>query len=194
MRETVVNRLKHIDHTLNVHKQHLNRYLAPWSMQKKILTGTREAWDGVMLLRDDEAADPSIQLWAREIRHLLNTSKRRALKYGTWHLPYITDDEKHLPIENLLRVSAARCARTSYRLHDGQETTAEEDLALFNKLVGGEIKHATPLEHQGLCVKSVPIEHPYYWQRGQTHMMHDGSIGSGRLIGWIQFRHWYNYD
>jgi hypothetical protein len=65
---------------------------------------------------------------------------------------------------------------------------------LFDKLVGSEPVHATPLEHQGLCVEPNTNYDPKNWIRGQTHMMRNGSIGSGRMIGWIQNRHWWDYE
>lgn len=195
IRKVVVNKLLDIQSKLNVHKQTLNRYIAPWSMQKKIMTGTRESWIGVLALRDHKDADPSVQIWANEIRKLIDNSVPENLKYGEWHLPYITLEERDdLVIEQILKISSARCARTSYRLFDGDVASYHTDIELFNKLVGSDPIHATPLEHQGLCVRKECCYDPKWWQRGQTHIMRDGSIGSGRMIGWIQNRHWWKYE
>lgn len=200
VREIVVAELLDIQSKLNVHKQTLNRYIAPWSMQTKIMTGTRESWIGVLALRDHRDADPSVQIWAKEVKFLLETSTPMDLDYGEWHLPYITLEERDdlaigiISIEQILKISSARCARTSYRLFDGAIALYEEDYKLFNKLVGSDPIHATPLEHQGLCIRKECDNNPAWWQRGQTHMMRDGSVGSGRMIGWIQNRHWWKYD
>lgn len=202
LRDYTVIKLNAVYDTLNVHKQHLNRYLAPWSMQRKILTGTREAWNNVMELRDHPDADPNIQIWAKKIHKILVESNPTNLDYGEWHLPYITKKDagevyeyffEESVEETLLKISAARCARTSYRLFDGSDTTVDKDLKLFDKLVGQKPYHATPLEHQGLCIKPREPEHPHFWDRGITHIMRDGQIGSGRLTGWVQYRHWYDY-
>lgn len=183
--------LNNINDELDIHKQHLNRYLAPFSMQKKIMTGTREAWNGVMLLRDHPDADPSIQIWAKEIHNLLKTSKPIQLAWDEWHLPYITEEEMALPLNRLLIMSTARCARTSQRLHDGQATSFEADERTYHMLIDSNPMHETPLEHQAMCVKKpTNIYNSNSWLRGQTHLMRDGNIGSGRLIGWIQHRHW----
>lgn len=53
-----------------------------------------------------------------------------------------------MPLENLLKMSTARCARVSYMRHDGEKPTLHEDLVLFDRLVGSDPKHASPCEHQ----------------------------------------------
>ena len=194
IRQNVLIDLDVLANEYNLHKQTLNRYLLPWSMQKKILTGTREAWNAVMRLRDHEDADPSIQIWAKAIQVILNTSKPTLLKNGEWHLPYVLDGEKEAyPIETLLRTSAARCARTSYNLNStGKISDTRSDMNLFGMLVGGEIKHETPLCHQAKPAEQLNQD-PNTWERGITHMMRDGTFCSGALQGFVQFRHWYNY-
>ena len=185
MRREIIHVLKCYS---EVHKQHLNRYLAPFSMQKKILTGTRESWNGVMKLRNHQDADPSIQLWAKAIQQLLDNSKAELIQYGDWHLPYINPKESfELPVQKLLIMSTARCARTSQRLHDGKHTTFEKDLETYHMLIDSDPQHSTPLEHQALCVRKHSASK---WPRGMTHLMKNGEIGSGRLTGWIQYRHW----
>lgn len=200
IRNLVVNELLQLQWDLGIHKQTLNRYIAPWSMQKKIMTGTREAWSGVLALRDNSAADPSAQVWAKTIQALFKESVPVELEYGEWHLPYITLEEQDdlaigsISIEEILKISAARCARTSYRLFDGKNSCPEDDYKLFDKLVGSDPVHATPLEHQGLCIPKICSYDPKDWQRGQTHMMKNRDIGSGRMTGWIQNRHWWDYS
>src|SRR5690606_35994407 len=69
----------------------------------------------------------------------------------SWHLPYVTGTERlkyrHDP-QLLAKLSAARCARVSFLLHDGSEPTVEKDLALYARLVESRPLHASPCEHQ----------------------------------------------
>jgi hypothetical protein len=53
--------------------------------------------------------------------------------------------------------------------HDGESPVIEEDLLLFDRLVGSEPLHASPTEHQAMSVS-------------------DSTVQSGNLRGWIQFR------
>jgi hypothetical protein len=77
---------------------------------------------------------------------------------GDWHLPYISDEEREsLDIETLKAVSAARCARVSYLNFDGKPSSVEDDLKLYEKLVGSTPIHASPLEHQ-----ATPLNAPTY--------------------------------
>ncbi len=110
-------------------------------------------------LRLDKAADPTLQILAQEAWKIWNESKPKLLQPGEWHLPYIEDedwencpDEIGSKIEDVLdclkKVSSARNARLSYLSFSTQKrSTISEDLELYNKLVGGEILHASPLEH-----------------------------------------------
>jgi len=195
MRNIMVGDLSKLSIRYNIHKQHLNRYLAPWSMQRKIITATREAWYNVLALRNHPDADPSIQDWARKLEAILLSSHPTPLKDGEWHLPYVTQEEKNAPYlhdDELLSMSAARCARTSYNLHDGAPTTREKDVELFHRLVGSEPRHLTPLTHQALnCsddIRNIPFD---AWPAGVTHIRKDGNIGSGNFSGFIQFRHYF---
>jgi hypothetical protein len=48
-----------------------------------------------------------------------------------------------------IAISAARCARVSYNNFEGRRSEIEEDIGLFDKLVGSRPVHASPTEHQG---------------------------------------------
>jgi hypothetical protein len=69
----------------------------------------------------------------------------KQVSMGEWHLPYIKDDERGESIEDLKRMSAARCARVSYLNHDGK-IDKQKDFELFERLYSS--KHASPMEHQ----------------------------------------------
>lgn len=55
----------------------------------------------------------------------------------------------------LAAMSAARCARVSYKKHDNTPPSIEDDLDLFLRLMGGSPKHASPTEHQA-CNMAFP--------------------------------------
>lgn len=146
--------------TAGYHKQVVNRLLEPFAHINVVVTATD--WDNFFLLRDHEDADPNIQLLARVMREAMAASVPAIVDrdFG-WHLPYI-DPQVDMPAirdatgvtdtdglyEYAAKVSAARCARTSYLTHDGRRSTVDEDLPLYSRLVGTAIKHASPLEHQ----------------------------------------------
>jgi hypothetical protein len=73
---------------------------------------------------------------------------------GEWHLPFVTSENADKLIKGYFeknpdakwidfaaRMSVARCARVSYLNHEGKEPTLEEDLALYDRLVGSNPKH-----------------------------------------------------
>ena len=147
-----------------LHKQLANRILEPFQWMRTIVTATE--WDNFYELRCHPDAQPEFQHLARMMRAAHDASEPEYLKVGDWHLPYITSEEKELPVGQLRKMSTARCARVSYLTHDGQHPSVEKDLALFDRLVGGKPWHASPLEHQAT---------PY-------------GVGSGNFKGWMQFR------
>jgi thymidylate synthase ThyX len=86
------------------------------------------------------------------------------------------------------RISAARCARLSYQSFEtGKRSTIEEDLNLFNRLVGGPVLHASPCEHQATPDTREPFDlgrpmtNPPLgpWSHSELH---------GNLKGWVQHR------
>jgi len=131
---------------MGLHKQVVNRILEPFSHINVLVTATE--WDNFFALRAHEDAQPEIHALALAMLEAMGNSTPRPLGIGEWHLPYIRDNERAWRIMGLAKVSAARCARVSYLTHDGRETTADDDLALFDRLAGGVPLHASPLEHQ----------------------------------------------
>ena len=65
--------------------------------------------------------------------------------------------------------SVAKCARVSYKNHDGTDSTVEQDLALYDRLLGQLPIHASPAEHQAMAID-------------------DAGERSGNFRGWIQYR------
>lgn len=172
------------------HKQIVNRLLEPFTYIDVVMTGTDFAnW---FALRDHPDADPSIQNLAQVMKEALAASKPAYLNPGQWHLPYITPDDVVLvkefmaegevyanlnPLPLLRKISAARCARVSYKAFDGTVSPIAADLELFNKLVRAELVHASPTEHQAT---------PDFWEDADEEWMNPKMHGNFR--GWIQHR------
>jgi hypothetical protein len=93
-------------------------------------------------------------------------------------------DERILKV--FIKLSVARCARTSYLTHEGTKPTIGKDLELYDRLVGARPLHASPAEHQATPDALIlGHEGPYgewradRWQNAHLH---------GNLNGWVQFR------
>lgn len=137
------------------HKQIVNRIIEPYSYITVLITATE--WDNWNALRAHAAAMPEIQDVAYTMINVSKDMPYRHVHKGkltdarTWHLPYVTMQERVDPrfdIVDLLAMSTARCARVSYLTHDREDPTLDKDLALYHKLVGEVPLHASPLEHQ----------------------------------------------
>ena len=158
-RDRAVDQARYMSEHLGVHKKIANRLLNPFQWVTEIVTATD--WANFFALRCHPAAQPEIRQIAEMARDVYETSEPKPLLVGRWHLPLIRKgdhykgiDSHGLYIETLKKVSAARCARTSYRTHSGKISTVEEDLALYERLVGSDPKHASPTEHQAMALAS----------------------------------------
>jgi thymidylate synthase ThyX len=152
------------------HKQVVNRILEPFQWMHVIVTATE--WDNFFELRAHPDAQPEIQALAIAMKEAFAASHPMPLDDGQWHLPYITRAERAGYFDDadlLLKLSAARCARVSYLLHDGQMPSIEKDIALYERLVGSAPLHASPVEHQ-----ATPLSQADMW--------------SGNFRGWLQYR------
>lgn len=187
---------------LGLHKQIVNRVIEPWSHITVVVTATE--WNNFLHLRDHEDAQPEIAELARQCRVELELNDPTLLAYGEWHLPFITQGDvenvvtylqkgritRDMPslaerFKVLRKVSTARCARTSYLTHDKLDPKIEDDIALYDRLVGSSPLHASPTEHQatpdekvGYDEKGMELSTPT-WGNPDLH---------GNLSGWIQFR------
>lgn len=177
-----------------LHKQIVNRVLEPFTYIDVVVTATDYAnW---FALRLDKDAQPEIQQLAQAMKDAMDASKPVFLKSGEWHLPYITDsdiasvsnylvylqdgyDSPSRRLDLLKKISAARCARTSYKAFDGKVASIDDDLTLFDKLISGNLKHASPTEHQ-----ATP-DRVNYWD-GEPEYVTPWLHGNFR--GWIQYR------
>lgn len=135
---------------VGLHKQWANRVLEPWQFISVVLTSTE--WDNWDELRIHPDAQPEIQILARKMKYARDLSTPR--KTNT-HLPYITEHEfSTIKRDLLLKASVARCARVSYLTHDGKKSSIEEDVKLYDRLVGSVPIHASPTEHQAFAQRS----------------------------------------
>ena len=165
----VVKRLQLPD--IDLHKQIANRLLEPWLWHTVIVTATE--WANFFALRDNKMAQPEISTPARMMRRLYEANKPEA-PYQGWHLPLIFDEDKSeansiatTPIDVLIKVSCARCARVSYLTHDGKRDM-DEDITLYERLSASG--HMSPLEHAA------------------RHRMETENEMVGNFRGWVQHR------
>lgn len=176
---------------IGVHKQIVNRLIEPFLWANGIVTSTE--WDNWDALRDHDDAQPEIHELAIRMREARNGSTPRLLKFGEWHLPYISEDERNdqffkIPANRnmLQKISAARCCRVSYLKHDGQVPDVNDDLALFQRLAGAVPRHLSPLEHQATPIETDPSL--------RSHLDAYGNMFSGNLKGWLQYRNLFLYE
>lgn len=137
------------------HKQVANRLVEPFMWMDLLVTSTH--WANFLHLRDHEAAEPHIRDLAVLVGKVLDQAQPTDLDVGEWHLPYITAEDhaeaaKRFVLQKdatdfLKKVSAARCARISYKPFDGNGSY-ERELERYDGLVNADAVHASPLEHQ----------------------------------------------
>lgn len=160
---------------LGLHKQWANRPLEWFGHISVVITSTE--WSNFFALRDHELAQPEIKALAIAMKRAMYSSIAEVLEPGEWHLPYITIDDRVHSLGTQKKVSAARCARVSYLKHDGTSSSVEEDLQLFDRLVGTMPIHASPCEHQ-----ATPIDYSSIYYAYDTNPL------QGNFKGWVQYR------
>jgi thymidylate synthase ThyX len=129
---------------LNVHKQVANRLLEPFMWHTVIVTATE--WGNFFNLRCHGDAQPEIRRIATLMREAREASRPAQLGEGEWHLPLVRPEDREQvdSLEDLLKVSAGRCARVSYLTHAGKRDLSA-DIGLHDRLL--ESGHMSPLEH-----------------------------------------------
>lgn len=152
---------------LGIHKQHVNRLLEPFAWIEEVVSATE--WQNFFSLRTASDADPAIQTIARMMQDAYANSVPAEVITGSWHTPFIRDNEQSLPLVAKQQISAARCARTSYSLRNGKPSDVESDMTLFNKLASS--RHWSPLEHVAMALAE--------------------PVRIGNFVGWRQLRKFY---
>lgn len=177
------------------HKQIVNRLLDPFVHIDVVVTATE--YMNFFGLRLDAGAQPEMRALAEAMWTAYDASIPNLLAPGYWHLPFITMEdcdgpELQLPTDgfhvkeanDLIKVSVARCARTSYLSFDtGKRSTVEEDLVLYDKLMRSQPLHASPAEHQAtpdfIDWENFAADARKDWQHPRQH---------GNFTGWRQYR------
>ena len=164
---------------VGLHKQIANRVLEPFLFIDTLITSTE--WDNFFNLRLHEDAQPEIQELARCMKKAMDFNCPTQLDYEDWHLPYITETETGVSFNDLLLISAARCARISYKPFDGS-SDPYKDLELARRLVAS--RHMSPFEHQARAI--APLHRKYI--QGMTHIDRNNNAWSNNFRGWVQYR------
>lgn len=166
-RRGAVECAKQLD-AMGVSKQVVNRLLEPYSYITVVLTSTD--FSNFFELR----CHPDAQIEIQELAYLMKTEYEinvpKKAGPGYWHLPFVDADcltevkarfgvsciaNSQDAIDLAIKRSVARCARVSYNNHDGSKTTIEQDLKLYDRLVGSRPLHASPAEHQGMTTNEM---------------------------------------
>jgi thymidylate synthase ThyX len=193
---------------LGAHKSIVNRILEPFLHINVVMSSTDAGLMNFFGLRLDAAADPIMRALAEAVWRVYGESEPQKLQPGSWHLPYIDQDESdqnedrvtvanhyhHLgggetELELLIKVSVARCARVSYTSFEtGRRSTVEEDLKLYDRLLSAQPLHASPAEHQATPDQlldgetlAFPTPHDQFVRWCNPHL-------HGNFVGWIQHR------
>lgn len=187
-----------------VHKSLCNRLLMPFTHANVVVTATE--WDNFFGLRLHVDADPTMRALAVAMWEARAASVPVPLAPGQWHLPFVgcafehrllrhTENERiqrfyskedgFLDQDVAIKVSVARCARVSYESFEtDKRSTVEEDLRLYDKLVGAQPLHASPAEHQATPDEIYPNYNQHKWSGGSWANAHQ----HGNFIGWRQYR------
>ena len=197
------------------HKQNPNRLLEAFSWIDTLITSTD--WANFLWLREHGAAEPHLQDLAHLVAVAIDETEVKDLAYGEWHQPYITGadtvnlffrptketgklldsltslDEEIRVGDICNMISAARCARISYKPFDG-DASYEKEITRYNHLVTDERVHASPLEHQATPDHMITIEGMMLDEEGndKEHLGVRDFWNSpklhGNLTGYIQAR------
>jgi hypothetical protein len=152
---------------LGLHKQVANRLLEPWTHIKAVITTTK--YSNFFKLRLHKDAQPEFYELARQMQESLDNSTPTQLKWGEWHLPYVTEEDRSkYKLEDLIKISSSSSAQVSYRKLDTSLDTATR---IFDRLVTAEVIHASPFEHPAQATKSK-------------------SSGNFTGTNWTQYRHY----
>lgn len=166
-------------HKAGYHKQIVNRILEPYVHMNVLISATE--WSNFFALRRHKDAQPEIHALADAIWDAMSASSPVFKQSGEWHLPFITYEELKLYDQHmLLAMSVARCARVSYLTTEGTKPTVEQDIKLYERLVGSVPIHASPAEHQATPDIDVRSGYGNYgWQAPDKHR---------NFVGWCQLR------
>lgn len=155
---------------LGIHKQVVNRILEPFQLIDVVVTATD--WDNFFKLRLASDAQPEMQELAKQMKKAIDESTP---EQTFLHVPYVTSEERvqitqeygDKATQVLQRISAARCARVSYKNHDQSDPAIEKDLELADRL--WKAQHLSPFE----CTARIQMVNARY----------------ANFTGWQSYRH-----
>lgn len=165
---------------IGAHKQVINRILEPYAHITVLVSATN--WTNFLALRDHPAAEPHLQMLAREVRKALEGADIETRHPGEWHLPFVSDVEAQGMSEpDARRLSVARCASTSYKTVDGFDMTLERARQIYADLTASTPPHASPFEHvaQADWMMMKKLFGKPEWERPHWH---------GNFTGFMQLR------
>lgn len=197
--------------TAGYHKQIPNRLLEPFSWIDVLITSCD--WDNFLWLRDHKDAEPHLQDLARLVKQAIDAAEVQELEPGEWHSPYVSKEEtngiyQHLKKNRITRdlpsgaevqatinkISAARCARISYKPFNG-DGSYEAELDRYDSLVTADRVHASPLEHQATPDTQMYVFKEFYNNDSEPNPFEDygehdwrNPEQHGNLTGYIQAR------
>lgn len=115
----------------NVAKEQANRIIPPLKMVRGIVTGTEDAWQWFLKLRNHPSADVAMQRFAQKVHALMYHIAKDGWNYSSTHTPFEADT---------IEQTIARIARVSYNRERGKN-----DVELYQYLI--EQNHLSPFEH-----------------------------------------------
>lgn len=164
---------------IGLHKQIANRILEPFEYITVLISSTE--WNNFFNLRYEKSSQPEMKELAKTIYEAKIKSKPKLLKFGEWHYVYVSDDDKkNNSTEDLLHISSARAASTSYKTVDGKTMTLDRAKVLGHKLFENNPIHAGPLEHSATPDRKVLVNGKLEWE----HPEQAGNFAPG----WKQYR------
>lgn len=175
----------------DVHKSVTNRLLEPFMWHTVVVTATE--WGNFFEQRCSPLAQPEIRVAAEMMRDALEASEPDTVFDTQWHLPYVSvsdwSEKRDLTIADMVKVSAARCARVSYLTHDGKRDL-DKDLELYDRLVSAQPAHFSPLEHVATpWAENAEVREAYFSPvDGDMKHISRWSPRFGNLLGWRQLR------
>ena len=190
------------------HKQLSNRLQENLGHIRAIITTTE--LDNFFELRCHEDAQPEIKALADAMCVAYTNSTPELIESGGWHLPYVGVADIEAAIEMLRgvpgdrppsmaeinkilrKVSAARCARTSFKTFEGKISTIAEDMVLCDKLATVKPLHASPFEHAATPDRKVNTRRQIFI-RGEWQPVSEGldwlhPEDHRNFVGWRQSR------
>lgn len=157
-------------------KEITNRILEPYVSAVGLISGTE--WSNFFKLRCAPEAQGEMRDLAMAIKLAMNDSDPVELQRGMWHLPYINDEElANNDMQDLVKASAARCARVSVKRFDGT-TSIKEDIDLCNKLIHNG--HMSPLEMVAQSTEGLSSNYNKNWL--QYRKVIENGIPFGTLL------------